>query len=97
MVILLYNKRSPGATYTIWGKSSCPSSTGAQLVYAGRAGGNLFSQSGGGAEKLCLPKDPDYLPGTTGYTALSHMYGGEYEFRSGPNTNDVYEHNVPLD
>ena len=49
-----------GVTYTRWGNSSCPSSTGAQLVYAGRAGGSHYTHTGGGAEKLCLPNDPDY-------------------------------------
>ena len=81
-------------TYTRWGNSSCPSSTGAQLVYAGRAGGSWYGSKGGGAEKLCLPSDPDYLPGTAGFTVNSHIHGAEYQFRSGPNTN-LYHHNVP--
>ena len=83
-----------GVTYTRWGNSSCPRSTGAQLVYAGRAGGTLYTSQGGGAEKLCLPNDPDYLPRTTGFRVNSHIHGVEYEFFSGPNTN-VYQHNVP--
>ena len=81
-------------TYTRWGNSSCPGSTGAQLVYAGRAGGTFHATQGGGAEKLCLPSDPDYLPGTAGFTVNSHIYGAEYQFTSGPNTN-LYDHNVP--
>ena len=79
-------------TYTRWGSSSCLSSTGAQLVYAGRAGGTLHSSSGGGTERLCLPNDPDYLPGTTGLNVGSYIYGAEYEF-NGP--SNVREHNPP--
>ena len=82
-------------TYTRWGNSSCPSSTGAQLVYAGRAGGTDHHASGGGAEKLCLPNDPDYLPRTAGFINLfSHIYGAEYQFYNGLNSN-VHDYEVP--
>ena len=81
-------------TYTRWGSSSCPSSTGAQLVYAGRVGGSHYTNNGGGAEKLCLPNDPDYLSGTAGFSVSSHIYSAEYEFGSGPNTN-ILDHDVP--
>ena len=81
-------------TYTRWGSSSCPSSTGAQLVYAGRAGGSWYGNSGGGAERICLPNDPDYLSGTAGFSVSSHIYGAEYEFHSGPNTHTV-DYTVP--
>ena len=83
-----------GVTYTRWGNSSCPSSTGAQLVYARRAGGTFYQRTGGGAEKLCLPNDPDYLPGTTGVSVTTNIYGAEYEFSGGPIRNSL-NHNVP--
>ena len=83
-----------GVTYTRWGKSSCPTDTGAQLVYAGRAGGTWFLSQGGGAEKVCLPEDPVYLDGTTGFTISSVLYGAEYQFNPGPNVN-VQDYNVP--
>ena len=44
-----------GVTYTRWGKSSCPTSAGAQLVYAGRTGGTNYATQRGAAEKICLP------------------------------------------
>lgn len=81
-------------TYTRWGNSTCPNSTGAQLVYAGKAGGMYYFTSGGGADRLCLPNDPDYLPGTAGITVHTRIHGAEYHFESGPNTN-VNDHNVP--
>ena len=83
-----------GVTYTRWGNSSCSNSTGAQLVYAGRAGGSLWSQSGGGAEKLCLPNNPDYLPGTAGLDVSTSINGAEYEFGNGP-IRSVWQNNVP--
>ena len=73
-------------TYTRWGKSSCPSSTGAQLVYSGRAGGTHDGTQGGSAEKICLPDNPDYIPETAGVTVpfFSVVEGAEYEFFNGP-------------
>ena len=80
-----------GVTYTRWGSNSCPSSSGAQLVYAGRAVGTKYNTQGGAAEKLCLPNDPNYLPGTTGQqrSLISHIYGAEFEFDANiaPNSN----------
>ena len=53
--------RNGGVVYTRWGKTSCPNITGTELVYAGRAGGSWFRHTGGGANYLCMPNDPDYL------------------------------------
>ena len=49
-----------GIVYVRWGHDSCPDG-GAQLVYAGRAGGSHFSHKGGGGNPQCLPLDPEYL------------------------------------
>ena len=76
-----------GVTYTRWGKTSCPSSTGAQLLYSGRVAGNHHKHSGGGAERLCLPDDPDYRSGTKGYSGGSPIFGTQYAFKGGPNSN----------
>ena len=92
--------RSAGVTYTRWGKSSCPSTSGTELVYSRIAGGTFYNIQGGGAEKLCMPTDPDYLSGTTGTDILNRLSnspfidGAEYEFHRGPKTN-VVDHNVP--
>ena len=48
--------RAGGVVYVCWGHSSCPDG-GAQLVYAGRAGGSYFN-FGGGGNPQCLPLDP---------------------------------------
>ena len=51
--------KSGGVVYTRWGRKSCP--TGAQLLYEGIAGGSEHSESGGGANYVCLPKIPQYM------------------------------------
>ena len=45
--------RSGGVTYIRWGKSSCPSVAGTELIYAGRAAGTFYNKIGG-ASKLPL-------------------------------------------
>ena len=66
-----------GVVYVRWGHDSCPS-TGAQLVYSGRAGGSHYRQKGGGTNPQCLPLDPNYLTYQPGEQANSYMYGAEY-------------------
>ena len=85
-----------GVTYTRWGKSSCPSTTGAQLVYSGRVGGTHYNFQGGSAERICLPDDPVYTSDVTLDSIIFHsvIQGAEYEFQLGPARN-VTNHNVP--
>ena len=87
--------------YVRWERTSCPNVTGTELVYSGRAGGmSMLSLSiqGGGAEKLCLSNDPDYLDGTSN-TAIAipqslHVHSGEYFYFAGT-ISSVYQHTVP--
>ena len=83
-------------TYIRWGKSSCPSVTGTELVYAGRAGGSNHNSQGGGAEKLCLPLDPDYIDvaRSTSANLISTLHGAEYQTHNGP-LRSILDHNVP--
>ena len=41
-----------GATYVRWGRTTCPTGNGTELLYAGRTAGPLYSQKGGGANLL---------------------------------------------
>ena len=87
--------RNGGVVYTRWGKRSCPSVSGTELVYAGRAGGSWWNHTGGGANYLCMPNDPDYLRYTPGVQGHSPVYGAEYEpWARGP-FQAVHHHNVP--
>ena len=49
---------SGGVTYVRWGQTTCPNTTGTELVYAGRAAGSHFQQKGGTNDYLCLPEEP---------------------------------------
>ena len=74
--------KSGGTMYTRWGRSFCPTSTGAELVYSGYAGGSWYNHKGGGANYLCLPKDPEYssnLIYRSGIQNYAMIYGTEYE------------------
>ncbi len=81
--------------YVRWGRSVCPDTSGAQLVYSGIAGGAWYSHKGGGANCLCMPKDPDYNPSLTyapGKQDFGEIYGAEYE----RTTNSAHlDHNFP--
>ena len=39
--------KSGGTIYTRWGRSSCPTSKGAELVYSGYAGGYMITEEEG--------------------------------------------------
>ena len=88
-----------GLVYTRWGRTTCPSTSGTQLLYAGRAAGSWFDQKGGGANYLCLPGQPQYSTYTAGtHYGRAYLYGAEYQtagsYDNGP-FNSVSNHNVP--
>ena len=68
---------SGGATYTRWGRTSCPIITGTSLVYSGRAGKSFFTQSGGGGNYQCLPNNPEYGRYAPGVQGRAPIYGVE--------------------
>ena len=91
-----------GVTYTRWGRTSCPNDTEAQLVYSGRAGGTNYLARGGSAEKICVPNNPDYIPGSIDisqprpaivYTSV--VQGVEYEITQGSPLQHLREQNAP--
>ena len=73
-----------GVTYTRWGRTTCPSDQGTEVLYSGRAAGSPLQNSGGGANYICLPEDPDYLPFQSGVQGYSHVTGVQYAFYSVP-------------
>ena len=87
-----------GVVYTRWGRTTCPNTTGTQLLYAGRAAGSFYSEKGGGANYLCLPEQPQYSSYTAGtQTHRAYLYGAEYEtgsYTNGP-LRSFHNHNVP--
>ena len=85
-----------GAVYTRWGRTSCPSGQGTELLYSGRAGGTHWNQKGGAANILCLPYDPQYSQYGSGVDGFSPLTGVQYE---APATTEplhnVNYHNMP--
>ena len=92
--------RGPSGTgsvvYTRWGSSSCPNTTGTSLVYSGRTAGSWWASSGGGANYLCLPDDPDYSKYNPGVQGDNPVYGTEYQTQNGETAlPGVLDHNAP--
>ena len=84
-----------GVTYTRWGKTSCPTVSGTELVYAGVTAGSWYAHTGGGANYLCMPRNPQYGSYRPGVQGESNLYGTEYEARFGSPIQSSSEHNVP--
>ena len=64
-----------GAVYVRWGRTSCPTGLGTELVYYGTAGGTNNGHSGGAANIICMPRDPDHLRYSSGQQGYSYVYG----------------------
>ena len=83
--------RTGGVVYVRWGHNSCPDG-GAQLVYAGRAGGSRYNQKGGGSNPQCLPLDPKFYKTVSGTQNYGLIYGAEYD-----STNRLVENSHDTD
>ena len=84
-----------GTVYIRWGRTTCPSVPGTELVYEGIAAGTYYSVKGGGSNRLCLPKVPKYSSYQPGVQGNSPLHGSEYELYKGSPLPNVYHHNVP--
>ena len=84
-----------GAVYIRWGRTSCPTDQGTDLVYSGRAGGSPYSHQGGGANYLCMPDDPEHLQYGSGTQGWGYIYGMEFDIHSSQPLYSVDNHNVP--
>ena len=68
-----------GVSYTRWGRNSCNSSSGAELVYAGQMAGSYYNHGGGGSNYICLPMNPQYDKYRSGRQVSGNLYGTELE------------------
>ena len=84
-----------GETYIRWGRTTCPSISGTELVYTGWAAGSHFTHTGGGANYLCLTKTPQSLHYSSATNNRAILYGAEYEAQSGQPNYRLHNHNVP--
>ncbi|XP_076110830.1 short-chain collagen C4-like [Mytilus galloprovincialis] len=90
-----HSQQDIGVTYVRWGKKVCPE--GVDIVYAGQAGGNFYTNKGGGSNYLCLPSDPEN--GRVTSNDNDGLYGAEYDVVSS-NTpagfrSNMYQKEVP--
>ena len=83
-------------SYTRWGRTTCPTTEGTQLVYEGATVGSHHQQAGT-AEFLCLHNEPEFLETTPGQqTYCTRLYGTEYEgYDSRPAFTNIFRHEAP--
>ena len=87
--------RNGGVVFTRWGRTTCPTTNDTELLYKGKAASSSHDQTGGGANYICLPDEPEFLSYTPGvYGAQSYIYGVEYETYVGP-LGSIQDHNAP--
>ena len=90
-------QRNGGVVFTRWGQTTCPTTNDTESLYKGKAAGSYYSETGGGANYICLPNEPEFLSYTPGvYQWQSYIYGAEYQSygNSGP-FSPINNHNVP--
>ncbi|KAI8520765.1 hypothetical protein Bbelb_005190 [Branchiostoma belcheri] len=85
------------SVYIRWGRTTCPNDIDTSLIYDGIAGGTHFTNTGGGANYVCLPKDPEWGVFTDGYQGGAYMQGAEYElnFVNPFPGASLHDHDVP--
>ena len=84
--------RIAGATYVRWGRTTCPTELGTQLLYAGRAAGPHYTFQGAGADLLCLPDNPEYFPANSPTNRAARLFG--VEFNSAIAESSMLDHNL---
>lgn len=82
---------------TQWGRTTCPSTEGTQLVYQGAMVGSRYDEAGS-ADYLCLHGSPEFLATTAGLQPghRARLYGTEYRFLdNSPAFSNVLHHDAP--
>ena len=83
-------------SYTRWGRTTCPTTEGTQLVYEGAVVGSHHLEAGT-AEYLCLHNVPEFFQTTAGQQEhRTKLYGTEYEpLDNGPAFSNMFRHDAP--
>lgn len=82
-----------GVVFTRWGRQDCPTSS--TVVYAGRAASPRSSNTGGGAEYLCLPDNPSFTMAGVPQTGSQNVIVGVQYNTNGEPLGNVNSQNVP--
>ncbi|KAL4238241.1 hypothetical protein ACF0H5_002954 [Mactra antiquata] len=67
-----------GSTYVRWGNKGCPPN-GTTTLYSGWAAGSYSSHTGGAANHLCLPPDPQWDHYDDRVATNNQIFGTEYD------------------
>ena len=80
-----------------WGRTSCPSTNGTELIYSGLASASPHNERGGGSNYLCLPSDPEYLETVDAVQeSRARLHGVEYQAEpESPALESMLDHNAP--
>ena len=85
-----------GTTYIRWGRTTCPTNHGTELVYSGRAGATRYDHKGGAANYLCMSDNPDHSLFQVGVqTERNYIAGVEYYYDSLLPLSSSNNHNAP--
>ena len=89
--------RNGGVVFIRWGRTTCPTTNDTELLYKGKVGGSSYDETGGGANYICLPNEPEFLSYTPGTSTIqSYIYGAEYEtYQNGGPFTPLHNHNIP--
>lgn len=81
-----------GVIYTRWGRTACP--LPATTLYTGIVAGSNYNYRGGGAEFLCVNREPDESTRITDNGARSNdaLYGAQYYFPGDKTNNKPFSH-----
>ena len=82
-----------GATYTRWGRRTCP--TSAQLLYTGVAAGTGHHEEGGTVNYLCMPYNPQFKGQATTTNIPNGIEAVEYILESFPPTDGRHLYEMP--
>ena len=85
-----------GVSFTRWGRTTCPTTGGTQLLYTGTVVGSHYG-GGGSSEYICLHSQPEFLQTTPGLQPhRTQLYGTKYEFLDTPPAlGNLLRHDVP--
>ncbi|KAL4238239.1 hypothetical protein ACF0H5_002952 [Mactra antiquata] len=67
-----------GSTYVRWGNRACPLN-GTSTLYSGYTAGSYYDHTGGAANNLCLPPDPQWDYYDDRINNNNQIYGAEYD------------------
>ncbi|XP_045161764.2 uncharacterized protein LOC123526587 [Mercenaria mercenaria] len=84
-------KQGMGSTYIRWGRTECGGN--ASKIYKGYTGGKWYADTGGPANYVRMPEDPQWAKYMDGFQDIGNrMYGTEYEDNSESTFNPFSVH-----